>query len=342
MAALTKLSLDHVVSTLSGPIREEHAWAILYQGITRLHEVSTESCYLLGGLSDLLLTGDGRVHEDSFLEKTSRGVQRTPMTSFSSGIAELGVVVFEALDWGIPEGMSRRLSEELEALIDLMVSADDQDQQDEGISIGEEEMVSSLCRKITHSCRRHHSPVSPLPSSNCPLTSFLQVKSDGAEVYYRQVCQDLVEQVNDISDLMKKLNLKDWRDLDTSDLDTSEQDSKKLRATFSDVSSGFSENCLSNNILPLPFKIGRKIFSNFYLTKSKWKSANNRIHSFLCFIDTNTKTLAMLGDAGTALWCPTAEGGAAPAELPQSQLSRDVDESDQVSQDRPEASGPSS
>ena len=88
------------------------------------------------------------------------------MTSFSTGIAELGVVVFGALDWAVPEGMSRRLSEELEALIDLMVSADDQDQQDEGISIGEEEMVSSLCRKITQSCRRHHSPVSP-PS---PLT----------------------------------------------------------------------------------------------------------------------------------------------------------------------------
>ena len=61
------LSLHQVVSTLSGPIREEHAWAILYQGITRLHQVSTGSCFLLGGLSDLLLTGDGRVHKDSFL-----------------------------------------------------------------------------------------------------------------------------------------------------------------------------------------------------------------------------------------------------------------------------------
>ena len=167
-AALTKLSLEHVVSTLGGPIREEHAWAILYQGITKLHEVSTDSCFLLGGLTDLLLTGDGRVHQDSFLQNTS-GTQRRPMTSFSTGIAELAVVVFGALDWGIPEGKSRMLSEELEALIDLMVSADDQDQQDEGISIGEEEMFSSLCRKITHSCRRHHSPVSS--SAPSPLTS---------------------------------------------------------------------------------------------------------------------------------------------------------------------------
>ena len=156
------LSLGHVVSTLSGPIREEHAWAILYQGITKLHEVSTgssSSCFLLAGLTDLLLTEDGRVHQDSFLKNTSRGEQRPPMIKFSTGIAELGVVVFDALDWGIPEGKTRKISEELEALIDLMVSADDQDQEDEGISIGEEEMFSGLCRKITQSCRRHRSPV---------------------------------------------------------------------------------------------------------------------------------------------------------------------------------------
>ena len=51
------------------------------------------------------------------------------MSSFSTGIAELGVIVFEALDWGVPQGMSRQLSGELEALIDMMVSADDQDQE---------------------------------------------------------------------------------------------------------------------------------------------------------------------------------------------------------------------
>ena len=48
------------------------------------------------------------------------------------------------------------------------------------------------------------------------------------------MCQDLVEQVNDISALMKELNLKNWRDLDTS-----EEDSKRLRATFSEVGYGF-------------------------------------------------------------------------------------------------------
>ena len=82
------------------------------------------------------------------------------MRNFCTGIAELAVVVFDALDWQMPEGMCRKLSPQLEALLDMMVSADDLEEEDEGISIGEEEMFSSLCRKITQSCRRHHSPVS--------------------------------------------------------------------------------------------------------------------------------------------------------------------------------------
>ena len=79
--------------------------------------------------------------------------------SFSTGIAELGVVVYNALDWQVPDGMSRELSTELDQLLDMMVSADDHEQEDEGLSIGEEEMFSSLCRKISQACRRHHSPV---------------------------------------------------------------------------------------------------------------------------------------------------------------------------------------
>ena len=36
----TKPSLQDVVSVTNQPIKEEHAWAILYQGITKLREVS--------------------------------------------------------------------------------------------------------------------------------------------------------------------------------------------------------------------------------------------------------------------------------------------------------------
>ena len=58
-----QMSLKEIVTTINSPIKEEHAWAILYQGITQLREVSSGPCYLLGGLGDLLLTGNGTVHQ---------------------------------------------------------------------------------------------------------------------------------------------------------------------------------------------------------------------------------------------------------------------------------------
>ena len=58
-----QISLKEIVTTIGGPIKEEQAWAILYQGITQLRELSSVPCYLLGGLGDLLLTGDGTVHQ---------------------------------------------------------------------------------------------------------------------------------------------------------------------------------------------------------------------------------------------------------------------------------------
>ena len=170
------ISLQDVVSVTNQPITEEHAWAILYQGITKLREVSYGQCYLLEGLQDLLLTVDGRVHTDSFTISLTGG-QRTPMNSFSTGIAELGVVVYNALDWQVPDGMSRELSAELDQLLDMMVSADDQEQEDEGISIGEEEMFSSLCRKISQACRRHHSPVINLKQTNKVISFFPSSRS---------------------------------------------------------------------------------------------------------------------------------------------------------------------
>ena len=54
-----------------------------------------------------------------------------------------------------------------------------------------------------------------------------------------------MEQVKDISALMKELNLKNWRDLDTS-----EEDSKKLRATFSEVGFMVSFSLCSFKFLP--------------------------------------------------------------------------------------------
>ena len=74
------------------------------------------------------------------------------------GIAELAVIVYDALDWEL--SFERKLSSDLEEVIDLMTSADDMEQHDEGISIGDEDMNSDLSQKIFGYCCKHHNIVS--------------------------------------------------------------------------------------------------------------------------------------------------------------------------------------
>ena len=74
------------------------------------------------------------------------------------GIAELAVIVYDALDWEL--SFERKLSSDLEEVIDLMTSADDTEQHDEGISIGDEDMNTDLCQKIFGYCCKHHNTVS--------------------------------------------------------------------------------------------------------------------------------------------------------------------------------------
>ena len=129
------LSLMFIVTTFSAPISEEQAWAILFMAVLKLTKLNEEKipCYLLAGLQDLFVSSDGDVHEDCFREDSQGG--KEPMQSYVTGIAEIGVAVYEALDWKLD--FERKLSSDLEQIIDLIISADDSDQQDEGIGIGE-------------------------------------------------------------------------------------------------------------------------------------------------------------------------------------------------------------
>ena len=80
------------------------------------------------------------------------------LLKLSLGVAELAVVVYDALDWEL--SFERKLSSDLEEVIDLMTSADDMEQHDEGISIGDEDMNSDLSQKIFGYCCKHHNTVS--------------------------------------------------------------------------------------------------------------------------------------------------------------------------------------
>lgn len=192
------LSLKKIVTSFCAPIKEEHAWALIFMGMTRMIDISQQhdKIYLIRSLDHLQITGEGDIKADSFTEANDDQKKRRVMTNLATGIAELATTIYDALDWELP--FERQLSSDLEELIEFMISADDAEQEDEGISIGEDEMNIDLCEKIFDSCRRHHSLVKP----------------EDAPDYYKQVCQALVAEVKQLSSLMSTLTEEDLQELE--------------------------------------------------------------------------------------------------------------------------------
>jgi hypothetical protein len=62
-------------------------------------------------------------------------------------------LVYDALDWDL--SFERQLGAQLESLIDWMTSADEEEQDDEGISIGDEELGHTVCQRVYEACQHH-------------------------------------------------------------------------------------------------------------------------------------------------------------------------------------------
>ena len=72
-------------------------------------------------------------------------------------VADIGVAIYDSLDFGVAEDEQRTLSEELEQVIDRMVSADEdaEDAEDEGLGEECDAARSVLVREIMDRCRVH-------------------------------------------------------------------------------------------------------------------------------------------------------------------------------------------
>jgi len=197
------LSLSQVVEAFCSPIKQEHAWAVIYQAVTSLLGVvgkhassSARVCYLVRGMEDIKMTKEGFIHHNTF---TLGEGNRVSMTSMATGVAELGVAIYEALDWSVSQDVSveRTLSTELENVFDVMTSADDINLLDEGI--GEVLVTSRLCEKVLDLCRHH-----------------LAVPDEAAE-HYQHVCRALVAEALELANFMVNLSIKDLEELEALD-----------------------------------------------------------------------------------------------------------------------------
>ena len=123
--------------------------------------------YTVSMAKDVLVHTDGWVHPHTFTRKYEG---RRQVTSENIAVADLGVVIYDALDYSLPQDEQRTLSAELEDLIDKMVSADEEE-EDEGIGEEVDIKKTGLCADILELCRLH-----------------LAVKRE-ADSHYKSVCR---------------------------------------------------------------------------------------------------------------------------------------------------------
>ena len=98
---------------------------------------------------DIIIHSDGRIHDDTFKNR-----RRNVIKSETEVVADVGMVIYAALDFGVADDEQRVLSEELESIINLMVSSDDMDEvQDEGL--GDETDDCELMEMVLELCRSH-------------------------------------------------------------------------------------------------------------------------------------------------------------------------------------------
>ena len=128
--------------------------------------------YTIRSPKDILVECDGSVHEETFcVGEEGRRVARVENVV----VADIGMTIYDCLDFRLGKEEQRTLSERLEQIIDRMVSAEDEEEEDaEDEGLGEEEVVvrrSGIIEEILEKCREH-----------------LERPSQ-AETHYRAVCR---------------------------------------------------------------------------------------------------------------------------------------------------------
>ncbi|NXU63461.1 SPIR1 protein, partial [Horornis vulcanius] len=124
---ITKVSLADLLRCFEHPISEEQAWAICFQCCRKIEQLVQGLCHsvFIKGSGSIFIHADGtasfKVYHKSGKSIGCQGIQQ----SEDKLLECLGVVIYEALDWGIDSQVERELSDPLEKLLCLMLKLDD-------------------------------------------------------------------------------------------------------------------------------------------------------------------------------------------------------------------------
>ncbi|NXQ50822.1 SPIR1 protein, partial [Catharus fuscescens] len=128
---IAKVSLAELLRCFEHAISEEQAWAICFQCCRKIEQLIQGLC---PSLHSVFIKGSGSIfiHADgtaSFkvYHKTGKSIDAGGIQQSEDKLLEyLGVVIYEALDWGIDSQVERELSDPLEKLLCLMLKLDDE------------------------------------------------------------------------------------------------------------------------------------------------------------------------------------------------------------------------
>jgi len=189
------LVLADILKSFSNPITEQHAWAIIHQAMKCLCEVCGDETspkpygprtYGPKTPESILINKNGDVHSNTFTKSGDGRDAGGP----NFCIADLGVAIYEALEYGeVEDGEERELSTELENLLDFMVAADNQNSDDdEGIETTEDDLDLDSAKEVVSLCRHH-----------------LAVERE-ADEHYRGVCRALVNEAMELNSFMYRVS----------------------------------------------------------------------------------------------------------------------------------------
>ncbi|CAC5403972.1 SPIR [Mytilus coruscus] len=229
--SIDSLSLEDILVAFNNAVNEEQAWSVCYQCaqfFQNFESQSLDDCrfkyhelYKYGKRA-LKFNKDGAV----FIEysEISRGTGKGPpgklkrknsvtgkdikIVTENDAIQALGLVIYQALDYGLGDNEERHLGRDLEHLLELMINPDEEDEtfnaDDEGIEKDAKE--GCTFQEITVLCVRH-------------LTS-----QQDAGYHYKAVCRALAAEAAELLLFLDKVTRENKRLVETQ-LD---QDLQKL------------------------------------------------------------------------------------------------------------------
>ncbi|XP_027672813.2 protein spire homolog 1-like [Falco cherrug] len=124
---IMKVSIAEILRCFEHPISEEQAWAICFQCCYKMQQLAQGLCpplhsVFIKGPGSIFIHADGTASFKVYHKSDVGSIQQ----SEDKLLEYLGVVIYEALDWGIDSQVERELSDPLEKLLCLMLKLDDE------------------------------------------------------------------------------------------------------------------------------------------------------------------------------------------------------------------------